>query len=196
MRYSGHNLELLRKLQKEGLSDEVKVVEMNPPDMASALFAGALDAYFVGEPFAAQTIRAGASTKLYHAEELCPDFICNLLIMRDKTIKKNPEAVTRLVQGAVKSGFWASKHPAEAAEIVSTYWNQPVELITWALTTPPGRFEYTQYIPYRKELQHMANLMVRFNMLDDKDISGIVNDEFARNVSPGNVLKVEEIFNQ
>jgi NitT/TauT family transport system substrate-binding protein len=37
----------------------INIVEMNPPDMASALSSGALDAYFVGEPFAAQTILSG-----------------------------------------------------------------------------------------------------------------------------------------
>ena len=32
-------------------SDEIKFVEMPPPDMPGALAAKAIDAYFVGEPF-------------------------------------------------------------------------------------------------------------------------------------------------
>jgi hypothetical protein len=43
---------------------QLDIVEMNPPDMPSALAIGSLGAYFVGEPFAAQTIRSGKSKVL------------------------------------------------------------------------------------------------------------------------------------
>jgi NitT/TauT family transport system substrate-binding protein len=194
MRYSGHNLALLQQLQKEGLSQDIHIVEMNPPDMASALFTGALDAYFVGEPFAAQTIRSGEAEKLYFAEEFCPDFICNLLITRQSVIDEDKASITQLVQGAVRAGIWACGHPDEAAAIVSTYWNQPEDLIIHALTTPAGRIEYNKYIPRQSEIQRMADLMVRFNLLEDNDIIGIVDDEFTLHVSKEDVAAVEDIF--
>ncbi len=56
MRYSGHNISILNLLERNGLSGRIHVVEMNPPDMAAALAVGSLDAYYVGEPFAAQTL--------------------------------------------------------------------------------------------------------------------------------------------
>ena len=37
MRYSGHHLLMLKVLAEKGLSGEVRLVEMNPPDMAAAL---------------------------------------------------------------------------------------------------------------------------------------------------------------
>jgi len=37
MRYSGHNLSMLKLIEENGLEGQIKVVEMNPPDMASAL---------------------------------------------------------------------------------------------------------------------------------------------------------------
>ena len=60
MRFSGHNLSLLRLMEENNMSGEVNIVELNPPDMASALTTGALDAYYVGEPFAAQTLKSAS----------------------------------------------------------------------------------------------------------------------------------------
>ena len=40
MRYSGHNLGILREMETRGLSKSINIVEMNPPDMASALSSG------------------------------------------------------------------------------------------------------------------------------------------------------------
>ncbi|MBI5896780.1 MAG: ABC transporter substrate-binding protein, partial [Desulfobacterales bacterium] len=59
IRYSGHHLALLKMIGEAGIKDRVRIVEMNPPDMAAALASGSLDAYFVGEPFAAQTLKFG-----------------------------------------------------------------------------------------------------------------------------------------
>ena len=64
MRYSGHNISILNLIEEQKLTGSINVVEMNPPDMAAALSTGALDAYYVGEPFAAQTLRTGQSEKL------------------------------------------------------------------------------------------------------------------------------------
>lgn len=79
MRYSGHNLWLRRQIEKKGLERRIRVVEMNPPDMASALTSGALDAYFVGEPFAAQTVLSNDANVVAYVESEWPGFICNLV---------------------------------------------------------------------------------------------------------------------
>ena len=60
-RFSGHNIALKKQLKSLGLEEQIQVVEMNPPDMASALASGVLDAYFVGEPFASRTLKNGDS---------------------------------------------------------------------------------------------------------------------------------------
>ncbi|MCI5132711.1 MAG: hypothetical protein D3904_14640, partial [Candidatus Electrothrix sp. EH2] len=77
MRFSGHNLSLLRLAEEYNMEGEIKIVELNPPDMASALTAGSLDAYYVGEPFAVQTLKNGKSDLLFNVEEVWPSFICN-----------------------------------------------------------------------------------------------------------------------
>jgi len=102
MRYSGHNLGVLKAISDAGMDGQIRIVEMNPPDMASALSAGSLDGYFVGEPFAAQTLKNGDSKLLYYVEESWPGFICNLLLVRQRFIDRDAAAVRRLVQGAIR----------------------------------------------------------------------------------------------
>ena len=134
MRYSGHNIATRRLAEEFRIGNgRVNILEMNPPDMPSALATGALDAYFVGEPFASQTLRSGKSKVLYYVEQVWPDFICNLLLVRQDFIAKQSDRVQSLVQGAARSGLWARSHTKEAARIAASYWNQPAELVEFAL---------------------------------------------------------------
>lgn len=191
MRYSGHNITLRTLLKKQGLESQINIVEMNPPDMASALSAGALDAYFVGEPFAAQTLKSGEAETLFYAEKITPYFICNLVIVRNDFIKNDPEAVKMLVNGAARSGIWAQNNLEQTIKIASSYWNQPPELVRYALTQPKryavteskNRTLYTHYLPIQAEIQSMADHMVSLGLLENNDITGLVEDRFAKNVS-------------
>ena len=194
MRYSGHNLSILKSLEEQGLSGQVKVVELNPPDMASALISGALDGYFVGEPFAAQTIRSGKSDLLFHVEEEWDGFICNLVIVRQSLIDREPETVRTLVRAAIRSGLWAEDHIDQAAEIAARYWSQPVDLVKYALKEPPNRMVYDRFVPREDEMQEIADLMVRYDLLKDANIEGLVDDRFARAVELGPVAELKDIF--
>lgn len=183
MRYSGHNLCLLKMIEEKGLGGKIRVVEMNPPDMASALTSGVLDAYFVGEPFAAQTVLSGDADVVDYVESLWPGFICNLVLMKNSWIDDNPSVVRKMVEMAARSGIWAGRHPGEAARIASGYWNQSVELVRYALTMPSGRVVYDRFVPKISEFQTMADLMVRYNLVRHADITGLVDDRFALDAS-------------
>ena len=180
MRFSGHNLCLLQMIDEAGLDGRINIVEMNPPDMASALTAGSLDAYFVGEPFAAQTLKAGISDLVMHVESSWPGFICNLLLVRQTFIEEDPAAVQAMVQGAVRSGFWARNNRSQAVEIASRYWGQPEALVEFAMNTPPDRIVYNRYIPIEGEIQKMADLMVKFGLIKDASIEGLIDAQFAK----------------
>ena len=120
MRYSGHNISARQLAEKFGVTgNDLKIVEMNPPDMASALATGGLEAYYVGEPFAAQTVRSGKSKVLYYVSQVWPNFICNLTLVRQKLIDDHPDQVRMLVEGAARSGIWAKNNPKEAAKIAA-----------------------------------------------------------------------------
>lgn len=194
MRYSGHNLCLLKMISEMGLDGKIRVVEMNPPDMAAALTAGALDGYFVGEPFAAQTVMREDADVVVRVESVWPNFICNLLLVKNEFIATHPTAVERLVASAARSGMWASRHPEAAARIVSKYWNQSTDLVRYALTEPAGRIVYDRFIPDAEELQLMADLMDRFRLIPHADIQGLVDDRFARAASLAGVSDLASII--
>lgn len=194
MRYSGHNLWLRREIEKRGLQRRIRVVEMNPPDMASALTSGALDAYFVGEPFAAQTVLSNDADVVAYVESEWPGFICNLVLVRSGFLKTQPEAVRQMVEGAARSGLWAKRHPEEAARIASRYWNQTETLVYQALTKPEGRIVYDRYIPKSEEIQFIADLMRRYGLIEQADVAGLVDDRFARNASTAGIDGLDTIL--
>lgn len=193
MRYSGHNLCLLKMIEEKGLEGKIRVVEMNPPDMAAALTSGALDAYFVGEPFAAQTVLSGDANVVAYVESLWPNFICNLILVENKWLAANFALAEKLVETAARSGLWAKQYPYQAAQIASRYWNQPIDLVHHALTVPSDRIQYNQFIPKTDELQVMADLMVHFNLIDHADIQGLVDDRFALAANTSGIDDVNSI---
>jgi NitT/TauT family transport system substrate-binding protein len=158
------------------------------------LSTGALDAYYVGEPFAAQTIRSGQSKVLYYASEVWPGFICNLLIVKDTFIEQHPDRVETLVAGAVKSGLWAREHSDEAASVVAKYWNSDPELVRYALQEPPGRIVFDQFTPKTSEIQYLADEMLRFGLLETDEIGGLVDDRFAKRVVLNETLELKGIL--
>jgi NitT/TauT family transport system substrate-binding protein len=194
MRYSGHNICLQKLIEEKGLGGKIRVVEMNPPDMASALTTGALDAYFVGEPFAAQTVRNGDAEVVAHVGSLWPNFICNLVLVKNGWLDANPQAAQKLVQTAARSGIWAGRHPDQAARIVADYWNQSVDLIRHALTPPYGQVIYDRFVPRSGELQAMADLMVRYGLIRQADITGLVEDRLALAASVEGIEDLESVL--
>ncbi len=196
MRYSGHNIAARRLAEKFGLGGtNLNILEINPPDMASALAAGSLDAYFVGEPFAAKTVKSGEAKVLYYVEDVWPGFICNLLLVKQDFIDKHPSRVQMLVQAAARSGLWAREHPKAAARIAAQYWNQPLDLVEYALTAPPNRIVYDRFIPKETEIRRLANEMVRFGLLKNNNIKGLVDARFAEKADLKGVTDLNSILN-
>ncbi|WP_155320984.1 ABC transporter substrate-binding protein [Desulfosarcina ovata] len=194
MRYSGHNLCLLKAFEEKGLGGRIRLVEMNPPDMASALTTGALDAYFVGEPFAAQTVRSGDADVVARAEALWPNFICNLLVVKSDWIAANPSSVQKLVHTSARAGMWAKAHSLDAARIAADYWKQDVGLVEYALTIPKGRVIYDRFVPKAEELREIADLMARYHLIKHTDITGLVEDRFARSASIADIGEIDSIL--
>lgn len=194
MRFSGHNLSMLELAERFGLDGSVNIVEMNPPDMASAMASGSLDAYYVGEPFAAKAVKAGHASVLSLVEDVWPGFICNLVIVKNSLIESKPQMVQDFVNAAVRSGLWAERNLFEAASIASRYWNQDIELVNYALTTPPGRIVFDRFLPVEEEMQQFADLMVKHGLLEDNNIGGLVEPRFAAQANVKHISTLESVI--
>ena len=145
--------------------DEIKFVDMPPPDMPSALAAGAIDAYFVGEPFAAKSELAGTGRVLYYAKDIWPHFVSCVLVVRDELIAEHPEQVRDLVRGIAESGEWAEEHRLDAAHLAAPFYNQDEKLLEFVLTQPPDRVSYRQLTPSDEDMQDIMHFALQAGIL-------------------------------
>lgn len=181
IRFSGHLLALKRYFREAGYGDSaVHLVEIPPPDMPSALSSGGIDGYFVGEPFASRSIQSGVGRRLMDVELIWPDFICNLMIVREDLIRSHPERVRRLVSSAIRSGMWAQAHPDEAVELAAGAWGQSVDLVRFTFNNPPNRFRFDRPVPSAHELTMVAREMARAGLVSEEtDVAAAFDDQFA-----------------
>src|SRR5262245_53369563 len=110
-KYSNQNLVIHKLMEDQGVKpDEIRFVEMPPPDMPGALAAKAIDGYFIGEPHAARAELDGSGRVLYLAKDIWPHFIARIAYATEKLIKERPAVVKDLVRGIAESGEWAETH--------------------------------------------------------------------------------------
>jgi NitT/TauT family transport system substrate-binding protein len=174
-RFSDERLLAIRAMKAAGVSrDEVKMLEMAPPDMPAALGAGAIDAFVVAEPFPAQAEMTGIGRILFQAREHWPDYISCVLVVRQDVIDHRPEAVQALVDGIARSGLWLEggrDNRVHAADFVARYYfHQDPRVLEWALTRPLDRVMYEPLTPYRKDFELVSSLMVETGVIE-KDVA-------------------------
>jgi NitT/TauT family transport system substrate-binding protein len=172
-RFSDERLLIFRAMKVFGIKpDEIRMVEMAPPDVAGALAAGAIDAYSMGEPFPSQAELGGYGRILFQAREYWPDYMSCILVVQQSLIDTRPDVVQTLVDGIARSGLWLDKgksHREEAADFVGRYYfNQKPELLRWALTRPLDRVMYTPLAPYKPDFDLVRDLMIETGVLDRK----------------------------
>ncbi len=177
-RFSDERLIMFKALAENGMSaQDLKMVEMAPPDVAGALAAGAIDAFSMGEPYPSQAEMAGFGRILFHAREYWPDYISCVLVVREDVIEKRPEAVQVLVDGIARSGLWLENPPKRrarrehAADFVGRfYFRQDPRLLKWALTNPIDRVQYQPLTPLRGDFELIVSLMRETGVLE-RDIA-------------------------
>jgi NitT/TauT family transport system substrate-binding protein len=194
MRYSGHNLCLLKMIEEKGLGGKIRVVEMNPPDMASALTSGALDAYFVGEPFAAQTVLSGDADVVDYVESLWPGFYLQSRACEKQLDRRQSVRCPKTGRDGGRSGSGPAAIPMRRPGSHPVTGTSPLKLVRHALTTPSGRVVYDRFVPKTAEIQTMADLMVRYDLDRQADITGLVDNRFALAASIDGIDDLDSIL--
>jgi len=172
-RFSNQKLLVVKALKEHGVPlDQVKIVEMAPPDMPAALFSKAVDAITSGEPFMGQAELDGYGRVLYQAKDVWPGFISCVLAVREDAIREHRDIVQRLVDGIAKSGKWLDQtmdHRMEAAEFVSQYYyNQNPSLLRFVLSKPPDRVKYTNLALHKNDFLEIEALAKDTGVLKGK----------------------------
>ena len=170
-RFSDERLLAFRAMKTVGLrAEDLKMVEMPPPDVAGALAAGAIDALVRGEPFPSQAEMGGFGRVLFHARQYWPDYISCVLVVRQDVIDTRPETVQALVDGIARSGLWLEQgkpYREAAAEFVGRdYYRQDPALLKWALTNQLDRVMYTPLSPYKPDIEFIGSMMIETGVLD------------------------------
>jgi NitT/TauT family transport system substrate-binding protein len=165
-KYSNQYLVVRKLMDDQGVGpDEIRFIEMQPPDMPGALAAHAIDAYFVGEPFPARAQLDGSGRVLYFAKDIWPHFISCVLVASEKLIRERPAVVADLVRGIAQSGAWAENHRVEAAKIAAPYFWQEESLLRFVLTQPPDRVSYRMLSPSDEELGKIRDMALKAGIL-------------------------------
>jgi NitT/TauT family transport system substrate-binding protein len=188
-RFSDERLLLFRAMKVWNIPPkEVKMVEMAPPDVSSALAAHAIDAFSMGEPFPSQAELGGFGRVLFQAREYWPDYMSCILVVRQDLIDRRPEVVQTLVDGIARSGLWldtSKPHRLDASDFVGRfYYNQKPALLRWALTKPMDRVVYSPLAPRKADFDMVRDLMMETGVLDKKiDFSDYVDTRFSDKAS-------------
>jgi NitT/TauT family transport system substrate-binding protein len=167
--YSNQNFVIHKLMEDYGMKpDDIQFVVLPPPDMPTSLAAGAIDGYFVGEPFCAKAELDGIGRILYFARDIWPNFISCALVVHEDLIRTHPEIVKDLVRGIAQSGAWAETHRAEAARLAAPYYRQDEKVLNYVLTADPHRVSYVQLTPTDEDLQKIQDMGLKMGLLTKK----------------------------
>jgi NitT/TauT family transport system substrate-binding protein len=189
-KFSNQYLVITKLMEDEGMRpDEINFIDMAPPDMPSALAAGAIDAYFVGEPHAAKAEVSGTGRVLYYAKDIWPRFVSCVLVVREELIQERPEVVADLVRGIAESGEWAERNRLAAAKVAAPYFRQDQKLLEFVLTQPPDRVSYRHLTPTDDDMRQIMKYAIKAGILKKEiDLSQLVDLRFIpASISPAQI---------
>lgn len=194
-RFAVDFLFLRKMLEEENMTpDDIRLVEMPPPDMPAALYADAVDAYCTGEPFGAAAETAGYARPLRMTRDEWPKYICCVLTAREELIERRPEAVQRLVNLVLGAGRWLDASPDnrdKAAEIAARreFFNQDPDIIRYVMENPSDRVTYGDLRMLRKEFDELMQLSIEAGTIRHPiPYETYVDERFARNAEPASIL--------
>ena len=185
-RFANQNILMHRMMKKWNMPpDSIELREVPPPEHPSALRAGGIDGYIVGEPFAAQAEVDGYGKVLYHTKDIWEDFISCVLVVREELIDEDRDIVQELVDGIAKSGKWLDQdmdHRMNAAEVAAEhYYLQDPELLKFVLSKPVDRVKYTNLAPLKGDFDEIMELAHEIGVLSRRvDFEEYVDDSFVR----------------
>ena len=178
--FSNQNFVIHKLMEDYGLKNgDINFVVLPPPDMPTSLASGAIDGYFVGEPFCAKAELDGYGRVLYYARDIWPNFISCALVVHEDLIKEHPEIVQDLVRGIAQSGAWAETHRAEAAKLVAPYYRQDEKVLNYVLTSEPRRVSYVQLTPTEEDFQKIQDMGIKMGLLTRRiPVSELIDRDF------------------
>lgn len=131
---STHNVLLHLMLKENGMTyEDIKLIELPPPEMPAALTEGRISGYIVAEPFGARAVVGGKGKALYEDRDLWENSVCCGLILRNDFIQKYPEAAAAFVLDYVRAGEQAERGGEAIGKITENYLKVDPEVLERSL---------------------------------------------------------------
>lgn len=188
---STHAALLSHYLESAGLKlQDVNVKEIAPPNMLNALKGGSIDGYIVAEPFCAKAEVDGAGKVMVLSKTILPDHICCILVLNNKVIASNPDAVQELVTALIRNGQFIEEDKKQnggktVSAIGAKYLNQDEPSILVALTQPTDRITYGNLNPAKADFQKIMDISVKAGLIKGVDLNTFVVPTFFDNAAKG-----------
>lgn len=211
--YSMHNIVLQLALRSFGLkpviqnaedplaADEVNLLVMKPPDMPTALSAGAIDGYTVAEPFNAAGEMLANGKIIRFTGDIWKNHPCCVAVLHEETIQKNQHWAQKVVNAVVKAEQWCRNNKEEVVHILANegggYLPLPQEIIHRSMlkydleTYGPagtGAIRHTDWdiarigfgpFQFRSDSRRMVELLKETVIKDDKDFLASLSPDWV-----------------
>jgi len=99
---------------------QVKVIDLKPDEMAEALATGKVDAVSTWNPTVTQLKKKlGSKGIMFFGESLYTENFC--VVAGQDYVKKNPEAIKKVLRAILKAEIFMQQHPEESRQIVAEF---------------------------------------------------------------------------
>ncbi|NDJ26420.1 twin-arginine translocation pathway signal protein [Campylobacter sp. MIT 12-8780] len=180
-RFSTHYLLLAELLKKHSLSiDEVKLVDMSPPEMPFALQSKQIDAFIVAEPFGviAQNFKAGKT--LVTSYDIQKDHICCLFVASKKILEQK-ELCQKLVNNFVKSAKLIKENPDKALVLAKKMLGHSEAVLRQVIETK-NLISYESLVLSQDDILRTTNELKELKLGDFKNTyANFVESSFIKN---------------
>ncbi|MFV0480685.1 MAG: ABC transporter substrate-binding protein [Campylobacteraceae bacterium] len=183
-RFSLHFALIQKVLKDNGINPdtEVKLIDMAPPEMVSALANGKIDAFIVAEPFGAQAMAQKVGKPLMYTGEIWSNHICCILNMREEVIANHKDAVQELVTGFIKTASYIEKNPLEASVLSRKFLGQKPEIIEFVIESPKNIVNYNDLIITKNDFDITQDYMINYGVTKARiDETQYLDNSFAQN---------------
>jgi len=108
-------------LQAQGIGiKQVKIIDLKPDEMDAALDAGKVDAVAVWNPVLTQLKKKlGNNGIMFFDESIYTEHFC--VVAGQEYVKKNPEAIKKVLRALVKAEVFVREHPAESRQLIAAF---------------------------------------------------------------------------
>ena len=184
-RYANQRLILYRELKAKGMTiDDIKIVEMPPPDMPAALYSSAVDAITSGEPFMGQTELdgygrsplAGEGRRGRASSRACSR--CTRTPSRRSAPRCSGSSTASRTAANGSTRAWTTAWTRRSSS--ANYYNQNPRLLSFVLSKPPDRVKYSKLTPLRADFEEIEQLAKEAGILQGTaHFEDYVDDSFA-----------------